>query len=222
MTDTTLLDAVDALTVRWSIRVHQPATAEKPAKTTVVRHRPRLRMLADAIHQSTNRDGGGSLARERSPIDATAAQMLADITRRIHDMARALDVAPAGPIETLRAWYVATQAKVLPEAWEHAAITELQRWADDIDAHLNPPQQVTIETPCPSCDAAFFTDRDGDQKPWPLRARMWDIDQHGHDRADATCCVCGATWNGLHEIRALAYDLEARDTPGRDDAYNAV
>ena len=61
------------------------------------------------------------------------------------------------------------------------------------------------------CEAAFFTDKtDKTLKPWPLRARKWDIRQHGTDKADASCIVCNATWDGLTAIRELAYELEQR------------
>lgn len=210
--DTTLLDAVDGLTKRWSYRVHQPATHDKPARTTIVRHQPRLRMLEDAILTSTNRDGGGALARERDVMNTAAVQLMADYKRQINRAAKALDVPPGEPIPTLRRWYVATRAKVLPESWERDWINRLEWWAGEIDALLNPPEQVTIERPCPRCAAVLFTDKaDGQQKPWPVRARKWDIRQHGTDSAEAVCMVCGARWDGLTAVRALAYDLEQID-----------
>lgn len=209
---TTLLDAVDSLTKRWSHRVTQPATPDQPERTVIVRHRPRLSMLEDAIITSTNRDGGGALARERDILNTTAAQMLLDYKRQINQAAKALDVPAGEPIPTLRAWYVATLSKVTNEAWEADWIATFTRWAGEIDSLLNPPEQVIIERPCPLCEAAFFTDKtDKTQKPWPLRARKWDIRQHGTDTADASCLVCNARWDGMTAIRALAYELETRE-----------
>ena len=209
---TTLLDAVDALTTRWSHRVEQAATEDQPARTTIIRHRPRLTMLEDAIVTSTNKDGGGALARERDLINTQAAQMLVDYKRQINKYARTLDVPAGAPIPTLRAWYAATLAKITTDAWEREYIDTFTRWATEIDTLLNPPQQVIVARPCPQCEAAFFTDKsDGSQKPWPLRARKWDVRQHGTEKADASCIVCGATWDGLTAIRELAYQLEQID-----------
>ena len=201
---TTLLEAVDALTKRWSHRVDQGE------RTTIVRHRPRLQMLEDAILTSTNKDGGGVLAKERTIFDATAAQMLIDYRRRINQIAAKLDIPAGQPIPTLRAWHAATLAKITNDAWEAEYIDTFTRWATEIDDYLNPPQQVTIEQACPMCEAAFFTDKtDKTLKPWPLRARKWDIAQHGTDKADATCIVCNARWDGMTAIRELAYHLES-------------
>ncbi len=202
---TTLLEAVDALTKRWSHRVDQGE------RTTIVRHRPRLTMLEDAILTSTNKDGGGALARERDILNTTATQMLLDYRRHINRIASKLDVPAGQPISTLRAWYAASLAKITNDAWEAEYIDTFTRWATEIDNLLNPPQQVTIEQACPMCEAAFFTDKtDKTLKPWPLRARKWDIRQHGTDKADASCIVCNATWDGLTAIRELAYELEQR------------
>lgn len=207
-----LLDSVDSLTKRWSHRVVQDATADQPQRITIVRHKPRLHMLADAITTSTNKDGGGALARERNLINTQAVQMLADIRRGINKIAATLDVPAGEPIPTLRAWYVASLAKITTDAWQDEYTAKLHRWATDIDDLLNPPEQVTIEQPCPMCEAAFFYDKaDKTEKPWPLRARKWDIRQHGTDKADASCMVCGATWDGLTAIRELAYHLEEID-----------
>lgn len=207
-----LLAAVDQLTKRWSHRVEQPETDEQPARTSIIRHRPRLQMLADAIISSTNRDGGGAQARERDVMNSQAAQMLLDYTRQINDAARAFDIPAGRPIPTLRAWYAASLSRVTPDSWEAAWAGKFERWASEIDSLLNPPQQVTIERPCPSCESAFYVDKmDKQQKPWPLRARKWDIRQHGTDAADASCIVCGARWDGITAIRELAFELEARD-----------
>lgn len=209
---TTLLDAVDALTARWSHRVEQPETEDQPAKTTIIRHRPRLQMLADAIITSTNKDGGGALARERDVMNSTAAQMLVDYRRAINKAAATLDVPPGDPIPTLRAWYVASRAKITTDAWENEWVDTLTGWARDIDNLLNPPETVIVEAACPLCESAFFTDKDKRELPWPIRARKWDIRQHGTDAADASCLVCGAKWDGITAIRELAYELESRDT----------
>ena len=102
MTD--LLTAVDALTKRWSIDVRD----DRDKLVKRIRHRPRLRMLEDAVAKSTSRGGGASLKSERSNADEHAIEMLKDYTKQINKLARDLDV-PAGgddykdPVLTLRA-----------------------------------------------------------------------------------------------------------------------
>lgn len=209
---TGLRDAVDALTKPWTHGVYQPATDDQPEQTVSLKHRPRLQMLEDAIVTSTNKDGGGALARERDVMNSTAAQMLIDYRRQINKAAKLLDVAPGAPIPTLRAWYVASLAKVTTDAWAAQWEALFTRWAGEIDSLLNPPQQVVVERPCPQCEAAFYIDKaDKTKKPWPLRARKWDFRQHGTDAADASCIVCGARWDGLTAVRELAFWLEERD-----------
>lgn len=198
---TTLLDAVDALTLRWHVDVRD----EDGKLIKRARQKPRLEQLADAITQSSGRGGGKSLARERSLIDGHAAQMLADYRRQINDAARGLQVPAGDPIPTLRAWYAASLAKVTTDEWQQSWTGTLERWAREIDDKINPPTSETYPVACPMCEAAFWRDpqQDNSQVKWPLRARYWDEWQHGRTDAEASCLACGARWYGTDVVIQL-------------------
>lgn len=210
---TALLDAVDALTLRWHVDVRD----DDGKLLTRIRHKPRLDMLTDAIISSTNKNGGGALARERDVMNSQAAQMRIDYKRAINKAAAVMGVAAGEPVPTLRAWYAATLSKVVTDSFADEWIGTLTRWAQEIDNLLNPPETVTVEAACPLCEATFFTDKEGREVPWPIRARKWDIRQHGTDAADASCIVCGGRWDGLTAIRELAYELENRELRHADN-----
>lgn len=213
MTD--LLTAVDALTLRWSIDVRD----DRDKLIKRIRHRPRLRMLEDAVAKSTSKGGGESLKSERSNADEHAIEMLKDYTRQINKRATELEVPATGehykdPVATLRAWYVAARAKVLTDTWEDKHIRTLQQWAWEIDKKLNPPDEtVTIERPCPRCESAFWWDQGmgGAQMRWPLTSERYSSGQHGIDHARVVCRFCNTHWDGISQVRALAWEMEQAD-----------
>lgn len=211
----TLLDAVDALTTRWSIDVRD----DQGKLVKRVRHKPRLRMLEDAVAKSTSAGGGASLVSERYNGDEHAIEMLKSYTATINRMARDLDVPKRGsyyndPLATLRAWYVTALKRTITDTWAIPHIDTLTRWAREIDKKLNPPDEaITIERPCPRCESVVWFDKamGGAEMRWPLTSERFSSGQHGIDHARVHCRFCGHTWDGISQVRALAYDMEVMD-----------
>jgi hypothetical protein len=196
-----LLYAVEALTKPQTSAVIQTNDAGITCKTRSVLP-SLLDQLEAAIRSSMGGEvtSGASLAFEGSPLNIAALYEAVKITSQIGDWCRGAGlVATRDPVHDLKAWHVATLARV---GWDDSAnVKQLQKWAHTIESLLDPPREKSLPDSCPVCGAGEWW-RDGERFTRPLVIRYRTADPAG--KATALCRACAQVWNA----RELAYAIE--------------
>ncbi|MDR6172631.1 hypothetical protein [Curtobacterium sp. SORGH_AS_0776] len=211
MSDTRLLDAVDALTKPTIDHVKQTTDDGEYLRTVPVEHPPLLQQLADAVVPSAGNDGGSksASARERNVLDSDALYDLLLIQKQLIDMCAWVDVAanrsdlPA----TLRAWYAAYigRAQFDAEGWY---VSTLNKWAGQIRHRMERPKSFEAGYPCPICGPKPWIGTDGESYPNMLIVEYpRDEPDLSHARTICRNPECRAEWKGLGAIEELGDEL---------------
>lgn len=217
MTDTPLLDAIDALTIGHIEHVTQTADDGAFIRSVPISHPALLTQLEQAATPSTGNDGGSKSAmNSREPINSEALFEFAKITSAIRDWCRIekLETSRAHgktgserAISDLRSWYVSF---VTYERDATFHTTEVWRWVRRIEARLDPPKRREVMLPCPICGTKAWLDSDGDQHPYPLLIE-YRLDDDKVTRLRALCQACEAVWLGYDAIEELSEEIREKE-----------
>lgn len=212
MTDTRLLDAVDALTMSAIDHVTQKADDGTYVRTVSIEHPPLLQQLADAVVPSAGNDGGSksASARERNVLDSDALWELTRIETELRDWLRhdrtALDRLdlPA----SLRRWYVGYNAHATSAELDDWHVRELRRWERVITARLDRSvKQIPTGYLCVLCKDQQWIDQDGERQPARL-ILSYRRDEDGRTSEErVTCQRCRTTWGNWDAIKELGEEL---------------
>lgn len=213
MTDTRLLDAVDALTKPTIDHVKQTADDGTYLRTVSVEHPALLQQLADAVVPSAGNDGGSksASARERNIIDSDALWQLTRIETELRDWMRH-DFAAFNRNDlpaSLRRWYVGYEAQVnRSDELTEWLTRELRRWERVILAKLDRTRkQWDTSKLCPICKQARWIDEHGDSQPARLVGSYRRDDDGRTSEERVTCQRCRESWDNLDAIKELGDEL---------------
>ncbi|HEU5223458.1 MAG TPA: hypothetical protein VFU07_07230 [Candidatus Lumbricidophila sp.] len=208
----TISELVGDLTLPSFEYVFQRVEETGESRTSTVELPPLLLQLRDRVWPSGQSDGRGSksMPSTRSLVDDTALYDYARIAAQIGDWCRmARLVATRDAIADLRAWHDHTKA-VLAGDTEVFYRKQLAGWVGLIRDHLQPPERVTIEHPCPACGTTGWGDQITGGDRWPIELRYWvDESQHPHGEV-ARCRVCGLVWRGRAAVEELGEELNEK------------
>lgn len=212
MTDTRLLDAIDALTKPTIENVKQTTDDGEYLRTVPVEHPALLQQLADAVVPSAGNDGGSksASARERNVIDSDALWELTRIETQLRDWLRnnraAFDRSdlPA----TLRRWYVGYIAAVTSPELDEWHVRELRRWERVILAKLDRNvKQIPTGYLCVLCGDQQWIDGDGERQPARLILSYRKDEDGRTSEEQVTCQRCRTRWDSMGAIEELGEEL---------------
>jgi hypothetical protein len=202
-----LLDAVDELTKPKRTKVLQD-----DGKTTTVTADPLLKQLDESIRSSLGAgSAGGRLAFEGAILNMAALFTAMKISSQIGDWCRLVDVRPVKDSSNdLRAWYVASLSRDISEGSRKVQVKQLEKWAGQIRALLDPPKEWDLPDACPLCGATEWWDsKTGTKFLRPLIVQYRATGADMIQRAKGLCRACEAVW----DVRELAYSLEHAEQP---------
>ena len=212
MTDTRLLDAVDALTKPTIDHVKQTTDDGEYLRTVPVEHPPLLQQLADAVVPSAGNDGGSksASARERNVLDSDALWELTKIEVLLRDWLRNDRAAfnrndlPA----TLRRWYVGYNSHPTSAELDDWHVRELRRWERVITAKLDRSvKQVPTGYLCVLCKNQQWIDQDGERQPARLILSYRRDEEGRTSEEQVTCQRCRTRWDNWDAIKELGEEL---------------
>lgn len=215
MTDTRLLDAVDALTKPTIDHVRQTTDDGEYLRTVPVEHPPLLQQLADAVVPSAGNDGGSksASARERNVLDSDALWELTKIEVLLRDWLRNDRAAfdrndlPA----SLRRWYIGYSQHVTSPDLDEWHVRELRRWERVITAKLDRSvKQIPTGYLCVLCKDQQWIDGDGERQPARL-ILSYRKDEDGRTSEERVICQrCRSSWDSLGAIEELGEELREK------------
>lgn len=226
MTDTRLLDAVDALTKPAVENVKQTTDDGEYLRTVPVEHPALLQQLADAVVPSGSNDHGGQSASDasRNVIDGQALYELMMVQRQLFEWCGLVKIRGdrADLPGTLRAWYVAyLPLNKQPESDEWYT-RELSRWARTIEARLDRNiKQFDTRYLCPICKHARWVDENGDSQPARLVV-SYKRDEDGRTSNEQVICQrCKCSWDSIDAMRELGTELLEEELRHADEKKDA-
>lgn len=201
-----LLEAVEALT---RVRHVQIDTDDGPRWVT---GEPRLALLQDYVTAAMGSGGGSAgLASERSPLSPEALMRAMTITSQIGDWCRMAGIrVTRDPITDLDRWHVARIAQNAES--DDFYITQMRKWATEIDGMIDRPRPLDITVACPVCGESSFEDDLGDICAWPLKGYA--------DPFRVECKSCGIEWDGPDAAEELADEIGV--SPDREVVLNVI
>jgi len=213
-TDPTFIHLIDLLTVDTPTFVRRDVGMELHQKQGL------LQQLREAIFGGM--EGGASSAGygSRPPIDASAVDLLNEITQQATQALR--DVSPlptpfghaehyvrlwAGQADETQLFIVTAPATtnaggVFEERFELTGYALAKKWVDRIEGFFNPPVTAEITAPCPHCGARYVS-RTKDGVEIQTAALTMLRDRETGDTLEARCSGCGDSW-GPSELARLA------------------
>jgi hypothetical protein len=212
MTDTRLLDAVDALTKPTIDHVKQTTDDGEYLRTVSVEHPPLLQQLASAVVPSAGNDGGSksASARERNVLDSDALWELTRIETALRDWLRHDRAAfdrndlPA----TLRRWYVLYTEHTTTAELDDWHVRELRRWERVITAKLDRSvKQIPTGYLCVLCKDQQWVDQDGERQPARLILSYRRDEEGRTSEEQVTCQRCRTRWDNWDAIKELGEEL---------------
>lgn len=196
-----LLDAVDRLTQPNRSKVIQDT------HTVTLEMPPLLTQLEKAVAGTIGIGGSGSLASERNMLDSDALEKFLRIRQDIVNWAQDVQAEfhRDDPARTLRAWYVAWNARQHELDVERFHLRKCERWIVEIEAKLDPPRIRELPDRCPTCDAfEWFNPRDKHRYLHPLVVEYRPTGPDMIQEASGVCRACDTRWG----VRQLAFDIE--------------
>jgi hypothetical protein len=212
VTNTRLLDAVDALTMSTIDHVKQTTDDGAYLRTVPVEHPPLLQQLAEAVVPSAGNDGGSksASARERNVLDSDALWELTKIQTELRDWLRhdrqTFDRSdlPA----TLRRWYVGYIAHANSAELDDWHVRELRRWERVITAKLDRSiKQISTGYLCVLCKDQQWIDQDGERQPARLILSYRRDEEGRTSEEQVTCQRCRTRWDNWDAIKELGEEL---------------
>lgn len=191
-----ITDLVDDLTLPRNVRV---ATDEGSTWAT---EDALLAQLLEAVSSSVNSgSGAGGAPNTRNLIDTDALHILGMIVTQVGDWCRMVGAPTTKDASTdLRSWYDRYSA-FEGDSLDAAYIRVLNGWVNQIRDAIIPPHRP-IELFGVICPDTAITD-DGLIPQHMLKAWV-----EGQTDEPVAKCVCGLTWRGWMDIRALSYSAE--------------
>lgn len=200
-----LLDAVDDLTLPRNVKVptddgHTWATEDAL-----------LVQLREAVSSSLNSgSGAGGSPSTRNVLDSDALHKAGIITAAIGDWCYQVGVkATRDAVHDLRAWHAAFLAYDQPDEFY---IRQMQTWANQIRAMVNPPKLVEITAPCPVCGQGEYVNDMGERVNNPLVLTYRPDGRSIWADAKALCRACSEVWEGEWRLRELRHDVDDKET----------
>lgn len=222
--DNKLLDSVDALTKPDRTKIIQDGPVGSGLAgqhTVIVELPPLLEQLHQAINGTIGIGGSGSLPWQRNMLDADALFRFMKINSHVKEWAHMVNarITPDDPVSTLRAWYVLYAAKSADEKREAFYIRQMNGWASQIKAKLNPARLRDLPDPCPECEATtWFNPADKMEYLRPLIVTYHQTGANLIQEAVASCRACGYEWG----VRELAYALEKAEAKREQEQHADV
>lgn len=202
MTDTRLLDAVDALSKEHDEIVHD-GERYRTVKQDALLVQMRQAMYGDLGRTSSGRSSGA----DRSVLVLEAFTLYQGIVSKIN--ARYLRLVGtktrSNAEDTLRAWYTLFIAQRNEDHQVESMVLELRRHADRIRGFFDAPRIKEIEGACPveECGYEFALDDEG-AKTTALFAAYREGDE-----PYVKCRRCGGVWTGNQTLLQLGRYLGA-------------
>lgn len=213
MTDTRLLDIIDALTKPTVTHIKQTSDDGEYLRTVSVEHPALLQQLADAVVPSAGNDGGSksASARERNVLDSDALWELTRIETQIRDwMRHNLAAFNRNDLpRSLRSWYVTYQAEATRSLiTDDYFVRELRRWERIITTKLDRTvKQIPTGYLCVLCGTQQWIDPDGERQPARL-ILSYRKDEDGRTSEErVTCQRCRTGWDSMAAIEELGEEL---------------
>jgi hypothetical protein len=206
-----LLEAVERLTMPYKVRVMSELDGVTESRVVVLP--AMLEQLNDAIKssQSTSRRGG-SLANERSVIDASALMLESAIREAVKALWAEVysKPRPRSLQKQLFRWHyefrrLASEGYFPAErVWQVAKL--VQGWTKAIDLKFDPPVTLEVTRPCPACNNSHVFDFMGDRVAAVVIS--W---RRSFDNSAAICRSCSKSWVGEAELRQLRWEIDTLD-----------
>jgi len=220
-TEPTFIHLIDLLTVETPVFFKRDAGLELHQKQGL------LQQLREAIFGGM--EGGGSSAGygSRPPIDASAVDLLEEITTQATQALAAVSPGPtpyghaesyvrlwAGQTDETQLFTVTAPATgdngvIFDERFEMNAYALAKKWVAKIEGFFNPPVSAEICAPCPKedCGARYVYRTAGGETTQSSALKMLR-DRDTGDTLEARCSSCGATW-GRGELTRLGELISA-------------
>lgn len=227
MTDSRLLDAIDALTKPTVVNVKQTTDDGEYLRTVPVEHPALLQQLADAVVPSGSNDHGGQSASDasRNIIDGQALYELVQIQRQLFEWCSLVKIRgdrndlPG----TLRAWYVAylpMNKTIESDEWYGR---ELSRWIRTIENRIDRNiKQFDTTRICPICKNSRWIDEHGDSQPARLIGSYRRSEDGSIGGQQVICQKCRTSWDNMEAINELVEELEERHADEKEDAKSVI
>jgi len=206
---TTLLDAVDALTLPTTVKVIQG-----PGKPTVIKHDPLLDQLQAAIVAGTDRSSNAAPARERMPLNANAMRLCDQVGAELirWQLRESKSVRFDTLAGQLRAWYAAYIGTVRSEHTDLQYERIISGWHREITAMFDPPTRLEITAACPLCNARVSVEPGTGNQVTAVVVEYLEIGAATLDEATGLCRACGVVWKGRSALRELRWLIEVAET----------
>lgn len=220
-TEPTFIHLIDLLTVDTPVFVRRDVGMELHQKQGL------LQQLREAIFGGM--EGGGSSAGygSRPPIDASAVDLLEEITRQATQALASVSPTPtpfghaedyvrlwAGQADETQLFTVTAPATgdngvIFDERFEMTGYALAKKWVDRIERFFNPPVTAEICAPCPKPDCgARYVYRVKDGEHTQSAAVTMLRDRETGETLEARCGGCGASW-GRAELARLGAMISA-------------
>lgn len=213
-TEMTFNHLIDLLTLDTPTYMRRDAGMELHTKQGL------LEQLREAIFGGM--EGGGSSAGygSRPPIDASAVDLLDEITKQASQALAAVSNLPtpyghaesyvrlwAGQADDTHLYAVTAMATtdkgvVFEERFEMTGYALARRWVDRVEGFFNPPVPAEITAPCPKCHQRYvYRIKEGVE----IRSSALNMlrDRETGNTIEARCSNCGVVW-AREDLEALA------------------
>ena len=213
-----LAENINRLTLPHREPVDQVVDGKR--QTTYVEHDALLVQLDQAVSSSqTFSKKGGSLASERSMLDASAL-MLQDAIRqtltrnwtKVSWKRVPKDLTKAVGVWHRRLELAARNGEVTAKVlWRAVQLTKT--WIFAIEQKFDPPITLEVTRPCPECDVQYVYNQFDERN-----AAVVITWRKSFERSFASCRACDRAWYGESELRQLRWEIDQRDdTPDLQD-----
>jgi hypothetical protein len=154
--------------------------------------------------------GSGGSAWTRNVLDSAALYQAGIITSQIGDWCRiAGATVTRDAVTDLRTWYVAHTVR--PDHSDEFYLLQLQAWAGQIRAMVNPPKVIEITAPCPVCGEGAYVNDMGERITNPLTLTYRPDSNHLWKNSKVLCRACDAVWVGGDAMEELADELNEKE-----------
>lgn len=180
-----------------------------------------LQQLREAVFSGMENTGGGASFGSKPPMDASAEDLLNEITVQASEVLAAVTHTPTpyGHAEKyVRLWagqttegalftvstrttdhgvseveaHRAGVTRVYTETLQYSAYNLLSEWVARVEGFFNPPSTREIKAPCPLCEVQY-THRTKDGETVRTPSFNFIRDEAG-TTVEAKCSACGASW----------------------------
>lgn len=162
--------------------------------------------LREAISGSSDTGAGGASSKARILVDASALDLLNNITREIRSSYFRRYQQTAPELEACIQTIITTDHD--PE-WEHYLTKLFENTKADIEAYLRPKKLRRLDgVTCPACGQSTY----GEDRLTALYVDCWADNENlkPHQEWTVECKACETNWTGTNEIKWVIVALTAR------------